>query len=270
MATTSELYPNTIGAALEWAVRRLNDQGCTESAGDALKLWSSLGGDPLGPYVDKDAAVDDSFWRRYHAAVLSRAEGIPLAYAAGVAGFRKLDLVVDARVLIPRPETEGLVQLVLDWAMASDCAGWAADVGTGSGCIALSLAVEGPFAGVLGIDISEAALEVARCNLDAVRPATPVEFRHGDGLEPLRDESIDLVISNPPYLTVSEYETLAGGVREHEPREADSQQPFHAVPPGAGVAVPILPRPGRLHARWIAALISSRSCARPSRPCTWR
>jgi release factor glutamine methyltransferase len=147
-----------------------------------------------------------------------------LAYVVGTTGFRTIELRVDRRVLIPRPETEGLVELVLEWSARehSGAEDWgaAADIGTGSGCVALSLAVEGRFERVIAIDCSTEALQLARQNRDAVAPATPVQFRLGEGLEPVREESLGVVVSNPPYVAPAEYEELDRGVREYEPREA--------------------------------------------------
>jgi release factor glutamine methyltransferase len=163
------------------------------------------------------------------------ADARPRQYAAGVAGFRLLDLAVDPRVLIPRPETEGLVQLVLDWCAGSGKreAGSPSghpdletrhlsvlDLGTGSGCIALSLATEGRFARIVATDVSPAALEVARANLAAVAPALVPELRLGSLFEPVAGERFDVVVSNPPYIAEPEYADLDASVRDFEPRLA--------------------------------------------------
>src|SRR4029077_3848111 len=125
----------------------------------------------------------DQFW----SAVGRRAGGAPFPYAVGRVQFRHLDLLVDARALIPRPETEGLVGLVLEWAghRAASPRGLAADVGTGTGCIALALAAEGDFAGVVATERSARAAALARENVSRVAPRVPVDVREGDLLAPL-------------------------------------------------------------------------------------
>src|SRR3989442_6918422 len=104
------------------------------------------------------------------------ARGVPFAYAVGRVGFRTLDLVIDSRALIPRPETEGLVELVL----ARCSTGRVADIGTGCGCIALSLAVEGQFDRVIALEQSLTAAAPARQNVARIAPATPVAIPQGD------------------------------------------------------------------------------------------
>ncbi len=153
-----------------------------------------------------------------------RAQGEPLAYATELAGFRTLDVKVDRRVLIPRPETEGLVELVLAWGgeEKGPLASWgvALDLGTGSGCVALSLAVEGRFHRVVATDVSADALAVARENLAQVRPPVPVELRQGSLFRPVAGELYDVIVSNPPYVTEDEFARLDTGVRNFEPPEA--------------------------------------------------
>jgi release factor glutamine methyltransferase len=133
-------------------------------------------------------------------------------------GFRTLDLKIDQRTLIPRPETEGLVELVL-----SRCkTGRVADIGTGCGCIALALAMEGQFDRVVAVEQSADAAALARENVQRVRPKTPVEIREGNLLAPLMDtgERYRVIVSNPPYLTPAEYADLDRSVGDYEPREA--------------------------------------------------
>jgi release factor glutamine methyltransferase len=141
------------------------------------------------------------------------AGGMPFAYAVRRAPFRHLILHVDERVLIPRPETEVLVDLVL----ASVRRGLAIDVGTGSGCIALALATEGEFTRVIATDVAESALTVARLNHTAVAPRTPVDFRSGAFLAPCRGERATVVVSNPPYISLADAPSLPGLVRDWEP-----------------------------------------------------
>ena len=142
----------------------------------------------------------------------------------GRTGFRSLELKLDARALIPRPETEGLVDLVLRETGMRDAGcgmrGVVADVGTGCGCIALSLAVEGHFDRVIAVERSPEAAALARENVALVRPPVPVEVREGDLLAPLAGERCRAIVSNPPYLTDAEYRHLDRSVTRFEPRDA--------------------------------------------------
>ncbi len=147
-----------------------------------------------------------------------RASGMPFAYAVGRTAFRHLTVEVDPRVLIPRQETEQLVQEVLD-ATAARPGGVAVDVGTGSGVIALSLAAEGQFDLVIGTDVSRGALAVASANRAAVADQLrcPVEFRHGALLAPLAERRASVIVSNPPYIAYAEARELPAAVRDWEP-----------------------------------------------------
>jgi release factor glutamine methyltransferase len=147
--------------------------------------------------------------------------GAPFAYAVGSAPFRHLTLSVDDRVLIPRPETEMLVGEVLDRMNARGDTRWgiAADIGTGSGAIALSLATEGKFERVIATDASVDALAVATGNRDRLGPSLrcPVEMRAGSLLAPLGADRASVIVSNPPYLASSEIDSLPASVRDWEP-----------------------------------------------------
>ncbi|HUR91429.1 MAG TPA: HemK/PrmC family methyltransferase [Gemmatimonadaceae bacterium] len=141
----------------------------------------------------------------------------PRQYAEGKAYFRHLELMVDERVLIPRPETE----VVVDWALrlAGAAGGIAVDVGTGSGAIALALAQEGSFDRVVATDVSSDALDVARANLESVARTlrSPVELRLGSFLAPVMDIGAALLVSNPPYIASTELQSLPANVRGWEP-----------------------------------------------------
>jgi release factor glutamine methyltransferase len=147
------------------------------------------------------------------AAARRRAQGAPLAYATGRAAFRQQVLDVDERVLIPRPETEVVVEEVL----RRQRTGVAIDVGTGSGAIALSLASEGEFQRVFATDISTEALVVARRNATRLDLRGVVEFRAGSLLDPVRDVRADVIVANPPYIATSEMQELPAAVRDWEP-----------------------------------------------------
>jgi release factor glutamine methyltransferase len=176
---------------------------------DAPRFWASAhAGEQLSP---TDAAA-------MRAAAARRASGAPFAYAVGRAAFRHLTLAVDERVLIPRAETEELVQRVLE-EMRDESGGTAVDLGTGSGAIALALAQEGRFARVIATDVSDGALAVARANAGRCAPllTCPVEFRAGEWLTPLAGVRARAVVSNPPYIAAAEATALPASVRDWEP-----------------------------------------------------
>ena len=147
----------------------------------------------------------------YAMAVERRLRGEPVAYITGSRGFWTLELEVTPATLIPRPETELLVELALQ-RLSPDFSGSVADLGTGSGAIALAIASERMLAQVVATDASAAALEVARRN--AQRHAIDnVSFVHGDWLEPLLDQSFELIVSNPPYIEADDPHLARGDLR---------------------------------------------------------
>jgi release factor glutamine methyltransferase len=177
---------------------------------DAPKSWATLHAGDVVDRADRDRA---------RLAAARRRAGAPMAYAIQRAAFRHLVLDVDERVLIPRPETEGLVELVLQ-AVRRDGprGGVGVDVGTGSGAIALALATEGRdlFSAVIGTDVSSDALVVAAAN--GQRMGTSVTWRHGAGLAPVRGVArVSAVVSNPPYISAAEAWALPTAVRSWEP-----------------------------------------------------
>src|SRR5688500_15399470 len=181
------------------ATAALSSAGVAEPRREALRLWSELrGGSPVEVLLDGEAEADVATASALRQVVGRRVAGEPLAHVTGRIGFRTLDLMSDRRALIPRPETEGLVDLVL----ARVRTGRLADIGTGSGCLALSLAAEGGFSQVSGLDVSAAALALATANRDAL--GARVDLMRGDLCQPLRADSFDAVVSNPPYLTEAE------------------------------------------------------------------
>jgi release factor glutamine methyltransferase len=178
---------------------------------------------------DLIAAVMDQprFWAVEHAddlidgeavraAARRRAQGMPFAYAIGKASFRHLTLIVDERVLIPRQETELLVDLALE---STDGRGVVADIGTGSGCIALSLASEGRFERVIATEVSQSAKAVAQMNAEWLpQPHATAEIRTGDLLLPLTTQDrVTAIVSNPPYIAPDEMAELPASVRDWEP-----------------------------------------------------
>jgi release factor glutamine methyltransferase len=167
------------------------------------------------PSLNQEAVLSADVCARTWDAANRRARGAPFAYAVGRAAFRHLTLDVDERVLIPRQETEVLVECILDRARH----GVAIDVGTGSGAIALALATEGRFSRVIATDVAREALDVARANVDRLGSALrcPVELRHGSLLAPVRGERAAVLASNPPYIAYEEAPALPESVRDWEP-----------------------------------------------------
>lgn len=196
------------------------------------------------PTAHREAELDEAAEVRIRGAARRLAEGMPIQYAVGRAAFRHLVLDVDPRVLIPRSETELLVDLVL--AAQRGGKGIAVDVGTGSGAIALALAAEGGFDRVIATDLSPGALDVARSNLAAIPEdrRARVEFRQGSYLAPVADLRVDTVVSNPPYISPDEAAELPRLVRDWEPPSAlfAEEQGMAAiraiVPQAAEVLVP--------------------------------
>src|SRR5262245_32307492 len=182
--------PATLGTALDAAADLLRRAGLDQPDRLALQTWAALARiSPARAQLGRAAPVPGGdAVRDFRAAVERQAAGEPLKYAVSLAGFRQLDLFVDRRVLIPRSETESLVDHVLGHAGRS---GWGvvADIGTGSGAIALALATEGRFERVIATDVSRDALDVARQNRETVGPGTPVEFRNGSNLAALAGQA---------------------------------------------------------------------------------
>ena len=222
-----DVHQPSLADALEHAAAQLGRAGVQNARREATALWAALAGVvPAEAWIRRDSpaarAVSATFWE----AVERRSSGVPFAYTVGRAAFRTIELHVDPRALIPRPETEGLVDLVLAWVNEGKGdggrgrGGAAADIGTGCGCIALSLAVEGTFERVVAVERSPQAAALARENVNLVRSAVPVEVREGDLLAPLGEERFRAIVANPPYLTVQEYDALDPSVRSFEPRDA--------------------------------------------------
>jgi release factor glutamine methyltransferase len=191
--------------------------------------------------------------QRYDEALARRASGVPAQYITGHQEFWGLDLIVSPAVLIPRPETEHLVETVLELISRTTAkekqeqnqrAGVSAphrlrivDVGTGSGAIALALASELPVAQIHATDISSAALEVAQANVARLELSSRIEFRLGDLLDGFSSDSFDFVVSNPPYVGESEEDSVQLEVRKFEPGNA-----VFAGPTGLEVIERLIPQ----------------------------
>jgi release factor glutamine methyltransferase len=208
--------PPTWRQLLDEATAQLGDR---TDARRIVEEASGREGAELTAFLDDEASTVTR--AHYETMVERRAAGEPLQYVLGRWGFRTLDVHVDARVLIPRPETETVVEHALALIDALD-ARLAVDLGTGSGVIAMSLAAERPKLAVWGTDTSEQALDVARANLAGTgRAGARVRLAHGDwydALEPELAGTIDVVVSNPPY--VAAHDPLPREVSEWEPHGA--------------------------------------------------
>lgn len=185
-----------------------------------LLLAHALGKSRTWLFAHAGDVVDRADADRFRALLARRIAGEPVAYLIGTRGFWTLDLAVTPATLVPRPETELLVELALA-RLPPDAPMRVADLGTGSGAIALALAKERPHAEVVAIDASEAALAVARSN--AVRNGLRnVTFRAGSWLDPLAGETFDLIASNPPYIADGDPHLGQGDLRFEPPMALSS------------------------------------------------
>ena len=211
----------TVGNAFRDAVRRLAQAGVKSPQVDVEWLLADLlscnrSEIPLHAQTDLTAEDQDLFSRR----VERRTRREPLQHILGTANFFGYDFQVSAEVLIPRPETEVLVELALEFLMHLPNPS-VFDLGTGSGCIALSIAKRCSKASIIGSDVSREALALARANAVSLDTLDQVEFRHADGLAAFtKGEQVDLIVSNPPYIPTANIDTLEPEVRDHDPRLA--------------------------------------------------
>ena len=213
----------TILRMILWSAEYLTEKGVEAGRLDAEWLLSAaLGVDRLQLYLQYDRPLSSEEREAFKPLLRRRASREPLQYIIGRAAFRQLELKTDPRVLIPRPETEVLVQEVLDWASAgAGSVGRVWDMGTGTGAVALSLAAEGAWTRVVATDVSPEALSVAADNAERHDLSGLVEFREGSLFEPLEEgEQFDIIVSNPPYIAKGEKGELQPEVRDWEPPEA--------------------------------------------------
>jgi len=209
-------------ALLREAAALLREAGVPSPEWDAERLLRhATGWDRAFLVAAPEAPVGAEAEARFRALLTRRAARVPLQHLVGLQAFWRHEFVVTPDVLVPRPETELLVEAALDVLRGRERP-IVVDVGTGSGCIALSLAAERPDAVVHGIDVSAAALAVARENARRLGLGERVSFHEGDLLEPVAGlaGSVDLVVSNPPYVAEGDRASLAPEVRDHEPAVA--------------------------------------------------
>jgi release factor glutamine methyltransferase len=217
VARSHEVAPS-VALAIDRGASRLAAAGCDSPRLDVeLLLAHVLATTRAGVYADSRRRLSTDEETALESLLARRERREPLAYVLGEWGFRRLSLRVDPRVLVPRPETEIVVERALA-RIAGSTAPRVLDVGTGSGAIALAIADEHPGSLVTGIDVSVAALDVAWAN--AGDAGLGVRLEHGDLHEGLPAGSWDLVVSNPPYVRSEELDRLAPEVRDWEPRSA--------------------------------------------------
>jgi release factor glutamine methyltransferase len=200
--------------ALAIATAELRDAGCESPRLDAeLLLAAALGCTRTALHLRPERELTPTESDAFAAALARRRAREPVAYILGTRAFRHIDLAVDPRVLVPRPETELLVEV----ALLLERGARVADVGTGSGAVALALKHERPDLEIVATDAHADALAVARAN--ARRLGLDVTFAHGDLLTPLADIPLDAIVSNPPYVPDRDEPTLAPELG-HEPPQA--------------------------------------------------
>jgi release factor glutamine methyltransferase len=208
-----------------WSADYLKAKGVESPRLDAEHILAHvLGLGRLEMYLQHERPLTAVELDAFRPLLKRRAKREPLQYVLGRQAFRSLELEVGPGVLIPRPETESLVEEVLAWAREKSAGGSTLvglDIGTGSGAIALALAVEGPFARVVATDVSASALEIATRNREALKLGGRVELRHGPAFEPIAPgERFDAIVSNPPYVSEADRPALAPEIVDWEPPEA--------------------------------------------------
>jgi release factor glutamine methyltransferase len=207
----------TIADALDWAAREL--ASAPTAAADARLLLQHVLQRPRSYLISHDEELLDAEQRAHFESLVSRArQQEPVPYLTGSAPFYGREFAVTPDVLIPRPETELLVEAALQWARPRPDA-CIVDVGTGSGCIAVTLARQLENATVIATDVSPAALDIARRNAARHGVAPRIHFREGSLLDPV-PETPDLLVSNLPYIGDDEWTELDGGVKWYEPAVA--------------------------------------------------
>jgi release factor glutamine methyltransferase len=211
----------TVGRLLAWTTDWLAARGSDSARLDAEVLLASVRGCPrIALYTAFDVPVGEAERARFRELVKRRGDGEPVAYLVGSREFFSLAFAVTRDVLVPRPETEGLVVRALDLIRCAE-APRIVDVGTGSGAVVVALAKHLPRARLAATDISAAALDVARGNAARHGVADRIEFVECDLLaDPRLAGPWDVIVSNPPYVREDEFESLPRDVRLHEPRMA--------------------------------------------------
>jgi release factor glutamine methyltransferase len=221
--------PVQLRESLASAIKRLTEKNVPSprlNAESLLMFTLSCDRAYLFAHPERELTTDER--TRYESALVERSRGVPTQYITGHQEFWGMDLIVTRAVLIPRPETEHVVEAVLscvkrtgeERAPSPACPLHLADVGTGSGAIALALAKELPQAEITAIDISTSALEIARANAARLQLENRIQFHQANLLEGLNMVDLDFIVSNPPYVAESEEDQVQLEVRKFEPRGA--------------------------------------------------
>lgn len=236
--------PWTVGRLLQWTAGYLKDHGSDSPRLDAeVLLAHALDCERIALYTRFDEEPAEPLKTVYRGLVKQRAEGNPVAYLVGKREFYSLPFAVTPDVLIPRPETEFLVIGLLDAAKTQQPSARGegfeiADIGTGSGILAICAALKLPTSRVTAVDVSSAALDVARGNAATHNVVERIEFVESDLFAKVpAAKKFDFVVSNPPYITTDEMETLARDVRDFEPQGA-----LEAGPRGTEVIERLIPQ----------------------------
>ncbi len=229
--TATDLSDPTAAAAGPWTTRRLlawTGEYLTSKGVDQPRLSAEallahvLGVGRIKLYMDMDRPANALERAAYRDLIERAAEHEPVDYLVGHAPFFSMTLQVSPAVLVPRPSTETLVEHVIQHSKRTPGfrSPTIADIGTGSGAIAIALAKHLPESFVVATDISEAALAVARENAKRLGVSDRIEFFHGDGLDPLDGRRVSYLLSNPPYIDDDRWARLPANVKDHEPTSA--------------------------------------------------
>lgn len=231
----------TVGSLLDWTAQYFVKKGCDSPRLDAeVLLAHALKLKRIDLYARYNEAIEEGAKAKFRDLVRRRAEGCPVAYLVASKEFYSLPFFVNQDVLIPRPDTECLVDVALRIAKKEN---WRTilDLGTGSGCIAIALAKSLPQVKIVAVDISPKALAVASKNAITNKVADRVSFVLGDLFAPLEKGLVfDAIVSNPPYIPDSDIKDLDKDVKDYEPRLAlsggtDGFSIFDQILPGAGL-----------------------------------
>ena len=215
--------PQTVGEILDVSIRFLDQKQIPEARPSCELLMSRLlGCGRLDIHLKRDVRLTEKQVEAMRRGLKRLSEGEPVQYITGTVEFMGLHFKTDKRALIPRPETELLVEEAIKckgaWSDIEPCV--ALDIGTGSGCIIIALAVSVAGPTYIGTDISDDAISLAKENAAAIETNAPVHFHAGALDELLEPQTVSLIVSNPPYIRSEECDRLPIHIRNHEPRQA--------------------------------------------------